>query len=307
MKNCPNCGRPTLRTEDWACQWCGYPLLSKSYKKIPKTYREIKEEALREWGISREERGAEDVAEPGESEREPIAETAAEPEMAKEAGEETREEQIIESEAEKEAESEAEAEKVKKPVSKTTGKRTRKSVPKAKPEPVAEVEAIPLLAEGKAGEPERVSDSKPEMKEKEAEAEKTPGAEKRRDIETAPEQVTEGELFVEPEKLSGETPISVEELNAIFAGDKGANAKFTGKTIQVTGVVDKVFLRDHLDIRYIILASAGRKGMWKVRCTFEEGHSSTLSRLSEGQKVIVQGEYDGCERNILLKHCVLVG
>ncbi|MFC1929116.1 zinc ribbon domain-containing protein, partial [Chloroflexota bacterium] len=35
MQKCPNCGQPAARTEDWACQWCGYPLLSKSYKKIP--------------------------------------------------------------------------------------------------------------------------------------------------------------------------------------------------------------------------------------------------------------------------------
>ena len=46
MRGCPNCGRATARTEDWACQWCGYPLLSKSYKKIPKTYQQIQEEKL---------------------------------------------------------------------------------------------------------------------------------------------------------------------------------------------------------------------------------------------------------------------
>ena len=41
---CPNCRRETARTEDWACQWCGYPLLSGSYKKIPKNYKQLKEE-----------------------------------------------------------------------------------------------------------------------------------------------------------------------------------------------------------------------------------------------------------------------
>jgi uncharacterized protein len=46
MPRCPNCHREALRTEDWACQWCGYPLLSKSYKKIPKTYKELREERL---------------------------------------------------------------------------------------------------------------------------------------------------------------------------------------------------------------------------------------------------------------------
>ena len=46
MLECINCGRETLRTSDWACQWCGYPLLSGSYKKVAKTYQQIKEEKL---------------------------------------------------------------------------------------------------------------------------------------------------------------------------------------------------------------------------------------------------------------------
>ena len=48
MPRCPNCGQETARTEDWACQWCGYPLLSGSYKKIPKTYKQLQEEKLSE-------------------------------------------------------------------------------------------------------------------------------------------------------------------------------------------------------------------------------------------------------------------
>ena len=44
MPKCPNCHRETARTEDWACQLCGYPLLSESYRKIPKTYRQLQEE-----------------------------------------------------------------------------------------------------------------------------------------------------------------------------------------------------------------------------------------------------------------------
>ncbi len=48
MVKCPNCGRATARTEDWACQWCGYPLLSGFYKKIPQTFKQLKEENLHE-------------------------------------------------------------------------------------------------------------------------------------------------------------------------------------------------------------------------------------------------------------------
>jgi len=48
MAKCPNCGQTTARTEDWACQWCGYPLTSNSYKKLPQTYKQLKEEKLEE-------------------------------------------------------------------------------------------------------------------------------------------------------------------------------------------------------------------------------------------------------------------
>lgn len=44
MAKCPNCGQSTSRTGDWACPWCGYPLLSGSHKKIPKTYQQLKAE-----------------------------------------------------------------------------------------------------------------------------------------------------------------------------------------------------------------------------------------------------------------------
>ena len=78
MRKCPNCGQTAERTEDWACQWCGYPLLSKSYKKIPKTYRQLKEERLGEQKPPEPEPVAESQAEPM-SELEPEPEPKPEP------------------------------------------------------------------------------------------------------------------------------------------------------------------------------------------------------------------------------------
>jgi len=49
MPKCPNCGQPTARTKDWACPWCGYPLISKSYKELPKSYQELRVERQRKW------------------------------------------------------------------------------------------------------------------------------------------------------------------------------------------------------------------------------------------------------------------
>ena len=75
MPKCTNCGRETLRTEDWVCQWCGYPLLSYSYKKIPKTYKQLKEERLH-----KPKQEVEPIPEPEpEPEPEPTAKPEAEP------------------------------------------------------------------------------------------------------------------------------------------------------------------------------------------------------------------------------------
>jgi hypothetical protein len=101
--------------------------------------------------------------------------------------------------------------------------------------------------------------------------------------------------------------ISVDQLDALYRVEKAqAHAKFTGKTMVVRGLVERVFVREHLEIRYIVLTGAGRKGVWSVRCTFGKEGASGLTRLKEGQEVAVSGKYDGYGKNIILKECVLV-
>jgi len=56
MAKCHNCGRETLRTEDWACQWCGHPLLYGPFKKIEKTYKQLKDERINK-SVREEEAG----------------------------------------------------------------------------------------------------------------------------------------------------------------------------------------------------------------------------------------------------------
>ncbi len=42
MPKCPNCGLKAEITRDWACRWCGYPLISRYYTK-EKVKREAEE------------------------------------------------------------------------------------------------------------------------------------------------------------------------------------------------------------------------------------------------------------------------
>jgi len=111
---------------------------------------------------------------------------------------------------------------------------------------------------------------------------------------------------LEPEPTSGVIEATVEQLNSAYQADKiTANKKLTNNILKVTGVIDKIVVREHLDIRYILLTSAEKRALMNVRCTFEKKYGAQLNQLETGQTVTVQGKYDGYERNIIMKECVL--
>jgi hypothetical protein len=101
--------------------------------------------------------------------------------------------------------------------------------------------------------------------------------------------------------------LTIDQIDALFRADSvGANAALKDKELIIKGMVNKVFIRDHLDIRYMILTGT-RKGIWSVRCGFGKESSPQMSRLSEGQAIALRGKYDGYSKNIIFKDCVLVG
>jgi outer membrane biosynthesis protein TonB len=75
MPKCPNCGRETARTADWACQWCGLPLLSGSYRKLDRTYKEL----LAERRLEQEALIPEELHHEPPLPREPVTEDKPEP------------------------------------------------------------------------------------------------------------------------------------------------------------------------------------------------------------------------------------
>jgi hypothetical protein len=269
MSACPNCGRQTLRTKDWACQWCGYPLVSKSYKPIDKTYKELQEE--RSLALK--------PIQP-ESPPDQVPELAAEPEVA----------------PEQEEEPEVAPE------------------PEAEPEPLITPPPEPKEELPPATEPE-VDVEPEEAPEPEAEAEPliTPPPEPKEELPPA----TEPEVEVEPEAapatevkledIQDGMEITADQINALFKSDKaGAHEKFAEKTMVIKGKVGKVFVREHLEIRYIVLTGTQKRMTWSLRCTFDKESSSKLTGLKEGEAVTVRGKYDGYSKNIIFKECTLV-
>jgi hypothetical protein len=284
MPRCPNCSRETLRTEDWACQWCGYPLSSSSYKKIPKTYKQLKEERLHkpEPIQKREpEPGAKPVL---ESQAEPIPEAKKEaekipeaipillpkPELEREAGPI----QEIKPEPEPELKAEPEAE----------------PVLESKIEPVSESEKEAELMQERKPEPEPESKAEPETQ-----------PELESEVETIPESEKEAEL--EPAAME----LTVEELLSAYETDEVvADAKFVNKILRVTGVVAMIDIKNKLETHYIRLTGAEEDLLQSVQCVFNKKHAPALEQLEKGQTVTVQGTYNGSIIAIRMVDCVLV-
>lgn len=279
MSTCPNCGRQTLRTKDWACQWCGYPLVSKSYKPIDKTFKELQEER----SLALKSTQPEYTPEPTD-ESVPQPETEKEPEVAPEP--EAELEPLITPPPEPKEELPPEPEP--KPKSKSKKKRESKTPPE--PEPATQSE--------KAPDSEPLITPPPEPKE-----ELPPATEP--EVEVEPETAPAAEVKLED--IQDGMEITADQINALFKSDKaGAHEKFAEKTMVIKGKVEKVFVREHLEIRYIVLTGTQKRMTWSLRCTFDKESSSKLTRLKEGEEVTVRGKYDGYSKNIIFKDCVLV-
>ena len=118
-------------------------------------------------------------------------------------------------------------------------------------------------------------------------------------------------LPVREEALAPITPtviaVTVEEVYSACESDMAAaNTRFRDKVLKVTGVVDRIEVKDMLDIYYITLNNAERNLLQGIRCVFGRKYGPELTKLIAGQTVTVRGRYDGSIMDICIRDCVLV-
>lgn len=99
--------------------------------------------------------------------------------------------------------------------------------------------------------------------------------------------------------------VTAEEITKEFAaGRDAADAKYTGKVIEVTGVIHNVDVNDRLISNKVFLDSPGGA---TVQCDFGEGRKPEVQELQKGQTVVIRGRYKG---RILgdpqLKDCIVM-
>ncbi|MFC1860944.1 hypothetical protein ACFLYL_01515 [Chloroflexota bacterium] len=284
MPRCPNCGREAARTADWACQWCGYPLLSESYKKIPQTWKELQDEKLTGFGLPESE--PEPMSEP---EAEPLRETESEPVPELKTGyiPDYIKKQLSEPEAKALLELESESMKEPKPKSLT------ESIPEPLSEPEVEtpLDVEPVLASGSELEPKPKNESEPIM-----ESESVPSSQA--ELQPVPEPQEEISLPV--------IELTAEELiSAYLSDDASSHERFTNRTLKITGVVDRIIVNNIRDVYQIIL-TGGEIKLRDIECRFNRDYAPELSHLAIGQTITVHGKYFGYVINIILRDCVLV-
>ena len=112
---------------------------------------------------------------------------------------------------------------------------------------------------------------------------------------------------LDPIPAAATVEVTVEELITAYEDDEEtANERFGSKIIKITGVVDRIEVKDSLDIFYITLTSNEKDMPQVVRCMFDKKHGKALTRLRAGQTVTVQGKYTGSVVDIRMGSCFIV-
>ncbi|MBI2832135.1 MAG: hypothetical protein HYX79_07760 [Chloroflexi bacterium] len=309
MPRCPNCGRETARTEDWACQWCGYPLPRGSYKIIPMTYKQLREEMLS--GGPNEEL----EAPPPAGKKSPKAKPAPEPPIRPASQQSPGPKGASESELTKWAEFKESLHP-----RRTAGPVFPAKPPYTRPASQDQPASNPAEAQEHTSQPQAVTP--PPQPQPVAPPEQPQHAPPPQTVAPPPQpqyapQPVPAYVAPAPQPpppprsiLTGTLPdvvdVTVEELNLAYNTDAPAtDARLAGKTLRITGVVERVVVKELFDIQYVLLAGAARQ-TWNVRCSFEKANARDLERVTEGQTSTVQGKFDGRQKNIILNNCALV-
>lgn len=125
------------------------------------------------------------------------------------------------------------------------------------------------------------------------------GAKKKNEKAASPEP--------EPEPEPSAVVVTAKQILADFEGNEAmADAKYSGKTIEVTGVVDKVDTEFWNDEEYVVqIAEGGDWVMWTVNC--DDQSADVAAQITRGATITVRGEFeDGGDLGVEMKGCEIL-
>jgi hypothetical protein len=321
-----------MRTKDWACYLCGYPLASPVFKLVDKTYGQVRQERLYSKKMdAQEEQQINDSIETEKSIAEEMQDvpivtyTDVEeitlayretPVMTNESTEEqmstqpaTEQEEVCETVTSDEENKPAEivevyqevheeiavsAGPVEEPETITEITELNEDTETVKEEPVADIEIESIEKEEFCVEPIPET-PEPAMSEEQVQNETEPA-------------VSEETVRSEAGTLApADIDITIDELLAEYAADYTlATAKYVNRVLRLSGHAAAIDVKEVLAINYIRLTDASLNLTKSVQCMFDKKHAGILKGLEKGQQVTIQGKYTGSLIAMRMTDCIVV-
>ncbi|MFW5820193.1 MAG: OB-fold protein [Bacteroidota bacterium] len=105
-------------------------------------------------------------------------------------------------------------------------------------------------------------------------------------------------------RVNPDYSITAEELYYEFSeNEETANEKYTGKVIQVTGILKDKGITSDTSLN-LVLKTSDPPG--SVICSFHDSGKLKEDSLKEGQEVTVRGVCSGMLMDVILNNCVLI-
>ncbi len=326
MPRCPNCFRETMRTKDWACYLCGYPLASPGFKLVDKTYSQIRAERL--YGHKTDVQEDQQIYESNETENDITQEMQNVPLVTNNideidsAYEDTSvttdelpdkpapEQNIIEQEVLTDTEAVNEDEM--KIESGVDGYNEVTEKIETLECSVETVETVNEVAENiETGDEEletNIDTTEEERCEHAVEEETAPSAtEEPSGDEIQPIYVDESACEGREPLAPADIDITMEQLLAEYAADyKEATNKYVNKILRLSGYAAAIDVKEVLAINYIRLTDASLNLTKSVQCMFDKKYADVLKSIEKEQQVTIQGKYTGSLIAMRMTDCVLV-
>jgi hypothetical protein len=86
------------------------------------------------------------------------------------------------------------------------------------------------------------------------------------------------------------------------ANEVGADVKWKGKLVRVTGIVGEI-KKDVMDQPYVTLGTGAAVEIPEVQCTMADGQDAAVSGLRHGTKATLTGRVSGLLMNVLISDC----
>jgi hypothetical protein len=99
--------------------------------------------------------------------------------------------------------------------------------------------------------------------------------------------------------------VNIRDILSAYEGNEvGADNKYKGNIIQVTGIIGSV-KKDIMDNLYVTLGTGAQFEIPVIQAFFDDSMNSQLGQLRKGSKLTVVCKVDGLMMNVLAKDCVI--